>query len=78
MPIWVKSILLLWVVRYVMMLFVKTHVGAHEDEVATKLAMLKVTKNYKELPWYLFVFGATVVICRLSIIPLAVWFIFLR
>lgn len=78
MPIWVKCILLLWVVRYTMMLFVKTHVRANTNEVATKLAMLEITKNYKELPWYLFIFGATVVLCRLSIIPLAIWFIFLR
>ena len=77
MPVWVKCILLLWVVRFVMMLFFKTHVMANAVEVAKELVMLQV-KNYKEVPWYFFVFGATVIICRLSIIPLAVWFIFLR
>lgn len=78
MPIWVKCILLLWVVRYVMMLFFRTHVKTHPDEVARKIAMLELTKNYKECPWYIFAYGVTVIICRLSIIPLAIWFIFLR
>lgn len=78
MPIWVRCVLLLWVVRYVMMLFVRTHVRAHEDEVAMKVATYEVTKNYKKFPGYLLVYGATVVICRISIIPLAIWFIFLR
>lgn len=74
MPIWVKCILLLWVVRYVMMLFVRLYA----EEFAIKIARADVTKNYKDLPWYIFVYGGTVIICRLSIIPLAIWFIFLR
>ena len=78
MPIWVKCILMLWVVRYVMTLFVKTHVEADADGIAEKIARAEVTKQYKDIPVYLLIFGSTVIITRLSIIPLAVWFIFLR
>lgn len=73
MPIWVKCILLLWVVEFVMRLFVRLYA----EQFAEKIAIADVTKRYNELPWYIFVYGGTVIICRLSIIPLAIWFIFL-
>lgn len=72
MPIWAKCILMLWVVRYVMKLFIQ----AHADEFATKLARAQVTKKYTGLPWYIYVYGATIIVCRLSIILLAAWLIF--
>ena len=74
MPIWVKCILMLWVV----FLFMQIWASIYKRELQIELFRAKLT-NYKTgLSWYFYVYGITIVLCIFSIIPLAIWFIFLR
>ena len=74
MPIWVKCILMLWVV----FLFMQILASIYKRELQIELFRAKLT-NYKTgLSWYLYVYGITFVLCIFSIIPLAIWLIFLR
>ena len=74
MPIWVKCILMLWVV----FLFMQIWASIYKRELQIELFRAKLT-NYKTgLSWYLYVYGITFVLCIFSIIPLAIWLIFLK
>lgn len=74
MPIWVKCILMLWVI----FLFMQIWASIYKTELQREILRAKFN-NYKTgLSWCLYVYGITIVLCIFSIIPLAIWFIFLR
>ncbi len=72
MPIWVKCIFMLWVSFVVMHCFAMIW----SNEILKKIRWAKL--GIGNLPWYLMVYGLSFLLCILSIIPLAVWLIFLR
>lgn len=74
MPIWVKCILMLWVV----FLFMQIWASIYKRELQIELFRAKLTNYKTRLSWCLYVYGITFVLCIFSIIPLAIWFIFLR
>lgn len=72
MPIWVKSIFMLWVCFAVMHLLAMIYA----DEIRQKTFKAKLSGG--ELPWYLYIYGIFFLACVFSLIPLAAWFIFFR
>jgi len=72
MPIWVKCIFMLWVSFVVMHCFVMIW----SDEVRKRCRLVKL--GLSNLPCYMIIYALSFVLCILSIIPLAIWLIFLR
>lgn len=72
MPVWVKCIFMLWVSFAVMHCFAMIWA----DEVRKRCRLVKL--GMSNLPLYMVIYALAFVLCILSIIPLAIWAIFLR
>lgn len=72
MPIWVKCIFMLWVSFVVMHCFAIIWA----DEIRKRCRLVKL--GISNLPLYMVIYALAFVLCILSIIPFAIWVIFLR
>lgn len=72
MPIWIKCIFMLWVCFVVMQIFAMIYT----DDIRQKILKAKMPNG--KLPWYLYIYAITFLLCIFSLIPIGVWLIFLR
>lgn len=72
MPIWIKCIFMLLICFVVMQILVMIYA----DDI--RKIILKAKLPGGKLPWYLYIYGISFLLCIFSLIPLGIWFIFLR
>ena len=72
MPIWIKFIFMLWICFVVMQILAMIYA----DDIRQKISKAKIPGV--NLPWYLYIYAISFLLCIFSIIPIGVWFIFLR